>query len=80
MKKAKIIILSILAASVLCGCSSAKKIDLDLLRSELSWASFCATYGYPLDCITHEAVNQYLDTWRGSVPEEEAFIKAGLEP
>lgn len=80
MKKAKIIILSILAASLLCGCSSARRIDLDLVRSELSWASFCATRGYDIEDCTHEAFNEYLDGWCGSVEEEAVFIKAGLEP
>lgn len=82
MRKARIIILSILTASLISGCratSQQPKVDLDLVRNELSWAAFCATYGYPLDCITHEAVNRYLDTWRGSVPEEEVLAKAGLE-
>lgn len=82
MKKARIITLSILAASLLCGCSSARKspIDLDLVRSELSWASFCATRGYDINSCTHEAFNEYLDGWCGSVEEEAVFIKAGLEP
>ena len=82
MKKVKIISLSILTASAVCGCSSARKspIDLDLVRSELSWATFCATHGYDIDDCTHEAYNLYLDGWCGSAEEEKAFIKAGIEP
>lgn len=61
MKKARIIIVSLLAASVLCGCGSARKLDLDLVRSELSWATFCATRHYDINDCTHEAVSEYLD-------------------
>lgn len=36
-----------------------------------------ATYS---DDNTYQTTNEYLDTWCGSVDEENAFIKAGVEP
>lgn len=35
---------------------------------------------YKVNDQTYTAINEYLDTWCGSVEEEEAFISAGVEP
>lgn len=78
MKKT-IIALALIAAAALSGCKT-NKVALDKLRAEVSWNSFCAARGYDFDDNTYQAINEYLDTWCGSVEEENAFIKAGVEP
>ncbi len=77
MKKATII-LTVMAA-LLTGCKSSQA-TLDSLRAEISWSSFCIARGYDLNDNTYQATNEYLDTWCGSVEEENALIKAGVEP
>jgi len=77
MKKATIIFAFM--AVLLTGCKSTQA-SLDSLRAEISWSSFCAARGYDLNDNTYPAINEYLDTWCGSVDEEAAFIKAGVEP
>lgn len=77
MKKATIIFA--IAAAILTGCKSSKAV-LDERRAEISWSAFCAARGYDLSDNTYTATNEYIDTWCGSVEEEEAFIKAGVEP
>ncbi len=76
MKK---IILSLAIVAAMTGCKSQQSM-LDEQRYEISWAAFCAARGYHLDDNTYQATNEYLDTWCGSVEEEEAFIAAGVEP
>lgn len=76
MKKATIIFAFM--AVLLTGCKSTQA-SLDSLRAEISWSSFCAARGYDLNDNTYQATNEYLDTWCGSVDEEEAFINAGVE-
>lgn len=75
----KYIITLALATALLTGCSS-NKVALDNLRGEISWNAFCDARGYDRADNTYTAVNEYLDTWCGSVDEEDAFIKAGVEP
>lgn len=77
MKKATIIFA--VMAVLLAGCKSSQ-VTLDNLRAEISWTAFCAARGYDLNDNTYQATNEYLDTWCGSVEEEEAFIAAGVEP
>lgn len=80
MKKATLI-LAIAAASLLTGCSSSKLASVsDYERGEISWNAFCTSRGYDLNDNTYLTVNEYLDTWCGSVEEEQAFINAGVEP
>lgn len=75
----KVTIALALVALLLTGCKSSQA-TLDSLRAEISWSSFCAARGYDLNDNTYQATNEYLDTWCGSVDEEAAFIKAGVEP
>ena len=75
----KVTITLALVAALLTGCKSTQA-SLDSLRAEISWSSFCAARGYDLNDNTYQATNEYLDTWCGSVDEEEAFINAGVEP
>lgn len=77
MKKATIIFAFM--AVLLTGCKSTQA-SLDSLRAEISWSSFCAARGYDINDNTYQATNEYLDTWCGSVDEEEAFINAGVQP
>ena len=73
-----ILILS-LATVLLTGCKT-NKVALDNLRTEISGNAFCDARGYDRNDNTYQATNEYLDTWCGSVDEEAAFIKAGVEP
>lgn len=77
MKKA-ITTLAIVTA-LLAGCTT-NKAALEEQRSYISWVAFCANRGYNINDNTYQATNEYLDTWCGSVEEEEAFINAGVEP
>lgn len=81
----KTIMLTIaLATMALTSCRTATTATdtaaLENLRYEISWQAFCETRGYDLNDMTYTTTNEYLDAWVGSVEEEEAFIKAGVEP
>lgn len=75
----KTIITLALATAILTGCTT-NKAALDQLRADVSWTAFCSARGYDINDNTYPAINEYLDTWCGSVEEEEAFIKAGVKP
>jgi len=75
----KYIITLALATALLTGCTS-NKGALENLRGEISWNAFCDARGYDRTDNTYTAVNEYLDTWCGSVDEEAALIEAGVEP
>lgn len=77
----KYIIIFGIATSILAGCTSTKLASVsDEVRGEISWNAFCDARGYDRNDNTYLTVNEYLDTWCGSVEEENAFIKAGVEP
>lgn len=68
-------------AAILSGCNSAKLANVtDEERGEISWAAFCAARGYDINDHTYPTVNEFLDSWCGSVEEEKAFINLGVEP
>lgn len=70
-----------LALVLLAGCTTNKLASVsDEVRGEISWNAFCAARGYDRNDNTYLTVNEYLDTWCGSVDEENAFNKAGVEP
>ncbi|MDE5871182.1 MAG: hypothetical protein K2H22_04445 [Muribaculaceae bacterium] len=50
-----------------------KEVPAQLDSAELSWIEFCKARGYDIDDQSEEIVNEFLDTWRGSVEEERAF-------
>lgn len=75
----KVTITLALVAILFTGCKSSQA-TLDSLRAEISWNAFCDARGYDRNDNTYQATNEYLDTWYGSVDEEAAFIKAGVEP
>ena len=76
MKKATIIFAFV--ALLFTDCKSSQA-SLESRRAEISWSAFCAARGYDLNDNTYQATNEYLDTWCGSVDEEEALINAGVE-
>lgn len=76
MKK---IIFTLVILAALTGCKS-QQAALEERRAEVSWSAFCAARGYDINDNTGQAVNEYLDTWCGSVDEEAAFIAAGVKP
>ena len=77
----KYIITFALATILLTGCSTSKKAALlEEHRNYVSWIAFCATRGHNYNDLSYSTTNEYLDTWCGSVEEEAAFIKAGVEP
>lgn len=69
-----------IAISILAGCTTNKLPSVsDEMRSEISWNAFCDARGYDRNDNTYLTVNEYLNTWCGSVDEENAFCKAGVE-
>lgn len=77
----KYIIALALATAMLTGCTSTKLAAVsDNERGEISWNAFCDARGYDRADNTYTAVNEYLDTWCGSVEEETALTDAGVEP
>lgn len=77
MKKVTIIL--VIVAATLTGCTTVKNTT-DEQRDYISWVAFCANRNYNINDNTGEVINEYLDTWRGSVEEEEVFIANGVEP
>ena len=74
----------ILAALILAGivsCNTTHRLS-DNELAHISWSAFCKAYGYNerTDHTNERAVNDYLDCWRGSVAEEEAFHRLGINP
>lgn len=79
MKKTAILI--ILAAAAMACCASAKIASSATADpDEISWNAFCDARGYNRDSGSSLIVNEFLDAWRGSAAEEDAFIAAGVEP
>lgn len=44
-----------------------------LTSEEISWIEFCKARGYDVRDERDEIINEFLDTWVGSVEEEQAF-------
>ena len=72
-------ILPILALFLFVGCTSTKQGTQLPERPEISWEVFQKIKGYKSTKTHDELVNEYLDTWRGSVEEEKAFMDLGIE-
>lgn len=77
MKKS--IITSVLLLASLISCNTTKQLSNEEL-DRISWWAFCKDFGYneQADRDNEQAINDYLDAWRGSVSEEEAFAKLGI--
>lgn len=71
-------ILPILASLLLAGCSSTQKATDLPERPEISWEVFQKVKGCKSTKSHAELINEYLDTWCGSVEEEKAFIDLGI--
>lgn len=76
MKK---ILLIIALGILLSGCASKKEYTLTE-REEISWKAFQKIRNHKCTKSYDEQVNEYLDTWVGSVEEEKIFIAMGIEP
>lgn len=50
-----------------------KEVPAQLDSVEISWIEFCKAKGYDVNDNREEIINEFLDTWRGSVEEERAF-------
>lgn len=75
-------LISLLPLLLLAGCKAPQAVpDDDPTRQyEISWAAFCRAHGYQINNSSYQVNNEYLDTWCGSVEEENALRKAGLNP
>ncbi len=74
-------IISIVLLATLVSCNTTNHMSNEEL-DRISWSAFCKDFGYneQADRNNDQAVNDYLDCWRGSVSEEEAFSKLGINP
>lgn len=74
----KIITLALIFASLI-SCNTSTNLSNEKL-DRISWSVFCKDFGYneKADANNEKAINDYLDVWRGSVAEEEAFNKLGI--
>lgn len=68
------------ATMLLASCTTSKQATTNEQRYYISWIAFCANRGYNINDNTNLTINEYIDTWCGSVEEEQAFINAGVEP
>lgn len=49
-----------------------------LTPEEISWIEFCKARGYDIHNATQQMEIEFLDTWVGSVEEEEALTRNGV--
>lgn len=72
-------IISIVLLATLVSCNTTNHMSNEEL-DRISWSAFCKDFGYneQADQNNEKAINDYLDAWRGSVSEEEAFAKHGI--
>ncbi len=75
----KLIISSALLVASFISCNTTTHLSDEELDN-ISWSAFCKEFGYDKqkDQNNEQAINDYLDAWRGSVSEEEAFAKLGI--
>lgn len=50
-----------------------QELPAQMDSEEISWIEFCKARGYDVNDDSEEIVNEFLDSWRGSVEEERAF-------
>ena len=62
----------IVTANIWAGMNSTTA-PVSLSSEELSWIEFCKARHYDSHTQDPEIINEYLDTWCGSVEEERAF-------
>lgn len=75
----KLIITSALLVACFISCNTSTQLSNEEL-DRISRSVFCKDFGYneQADRDNEQAINDYLDAWRGSVSEEEAFAKLGI--
>lgn len=75
----KLIITSALLVASLISCNTSTHLSNEEL-DRISLSAFSKDLGYneKADANNEKAINDYLDAWRGSVAEEEAFAKLGI--
>ena len=75
----KLMIISALLVASLISCYTSTKLSNEEI-DRISWSAVCKDFGYneKADASKEKAINDYVDAWRGSVAEEEAFNKLGI--
>lgn len=75
----KLIITSAIILLSLISCNTSTQLSNEEL-DRISWSAFCKNFGYneKADANNEKAINDYLDAWRGSAAEEEAFAKLSI--
>lgn len=71
-------IITIALAAMLAGCSTNRNTEPLPERTNYdiaSWNAFCAATGHDTADSSAETLNEYLDTWCGSAPEEAALSR-----
>ena len=53
--------------------SKTTELPVSLTAEEISWVELCRYNGYDVHTEDDEIINEFLDTWVGSVEEERAF-------
>lgn len=72
MKKVIIALVLLELLLLLTGCRS-QQPAIPARDAQASWSAFCAARGYDPQDRNRETYDQYLDTWLGSVEEEQAL-------
>lgn len=62
-----------LFAVAMLNTADKSKVTAPLTSEEISWIEFCKARGYDVHDESDEIINEFLDTWVGSVEEERAF-------
>lgn len=70
----KTLVLIAFSALALASCTSTKQLCASDIE-HISWTAFCHEFGYDTkaDYNNEQAINDYLDCWRGSAAEEQAL-------
>ncbi|MCH5225037.1 MAG: hypothetical protein J1D77_03515 [Muribaculaceae bacterium] len=77
MKK---ILLPLFVIFLLTSCTSSKHEYSLEEREMISWEAFSKKHSSTRSLNHKEQINEFLDTWCGSVEEENAFLELGIEP
>lgn len=56
-----------------------RTLPASVTPEEVSWLEFCRARGYDPARETPEMTDEWLDTWCGSVEEEEALTRKGVQ-
>lgn len=67
------IVMCALFAAAMLNTADNTKVSAPLTSDEISWIEFCKARGYDVHDESDEIINEFLDTWVGSVEEERVF-------